>query len=165
MKYSKAEKDEARARLLAWLKPGDAVHTILRHCSRSGMSREIGVVLLPRKGRDYVLHPNHAVAVLLGERRGKRDGVIVGGCGMDMGFHIVYSLSQALFPSGYGCIGEGCLSNDHFNGDRDYTKHGAGLPRFAKGANVYTDAPLSWSKSGYIHWHRGGGYALRHVWL
>lgn len=161
MKYSKHEVDEALAKLREWIKPGDTVYTILRNVSRSGMSREIGVVLL-RDGTD--LHPNWSVARVLGERLGKRDGIIVGGCGMDMGFHLVYSLSSAMFPKGYGCIGKECRSNDHVNGDRDYTPHKAGEPRFAKDAK-YGDAPLSWAKAGAVHWHRDGGYALQHRWL
>jgi hypothetical protein len=30
----------------------------------------------------------------------KNNGVKVAGCGMDMGFHLIYSLSYALFPKG-----------------------------------------------------------------
>lgn len=98
-KYSKLEIAEARERLLEWLKPGDTVYTVLEHVSRSGMQREIRVVVpyTTDDGRVDFLHPNHAAAVLLGERQGKRDGLIVGGCGMDMGFHVVYGLSEALY--------------------------------------------------------------------
>lgn len=32
-------------------------------------------------------------------------------------------ISRVLYPQGFGCIGEGCPSNDHSNGDRDYTPH------------------------------------------
>lgn len=140
MKYSKQERDESLARLREWIKPGDTVYTILRNVSRSGMQREIGIVLLSneKNGRPIDLHPNHAVAVVLGERLGKRDGVIVGGCGMDMGFHIVYNLGRILWPDGFECIGEKlCRSNDHTNGDRNYKPH---------------------------H-HTDGGYALNHRWL
>lgn len=95
-----AERQEAKERLLEWLKPGDTVYTILRHRSRSGMSRVIGVVLL-KDGVD--LHPNYAVSKFLGWNLGKadRDGISVSGCGMDMGFHLVYELSQGLFGDGY----------------------------------------------------------------
>src|SRR3990172_2873899 len=98
---TKAERQamqDATEKLREWIKPGDTVYTILRHVSRSGMQREIGIVLL-KDGTD--LHPNYLVAKALGERVGKFDSVIVGGCGMDMGFHLVYNLSRALFPAGF----------------------------------------------------------------
>lgn len=135
-----AERDEARAKLRELVKPGDTVHTILRHVSRSGMQRSISVILaggdgpydatwLVARALRMPIDPNHY-------------GVKVGGCGMDMGFHLVYSLSYALWPEGHGCTGPGCPSNDHTNGDRDYTPH-----------------PVR------EHWHRDGGYALRQRWL
>ena len=145
-KYSKQERADALARLRDWLKPGDTVYTIVENVARSGMSREIRAVLLQpadsgrvRNGYAPVvdLHPNHAIATVLGYRQGKRDGCIVGGCGMDMGFHLVYNLSYTLFPDGFDCIGEGCNSNDHSNGDRDRTPHR----------------------------HKDGGYALKQRWL
>ena len=134
-KREQTEKDEAIAKLRELLKPGDTVYTILDHVSRSGMQREIRVVLLNADGSKVVdLHPNYLMAKALGYRQAKRDGLIVGGCGMDMGFHLVYNLSAVLFPEGFDCIGEGCPSNDHFN--RVDAKH-----------------------------HRDGGYALRQRWL
>lgn len=97
-KQQDKERDEAIAQLRKWLKPGDTVHTILRHVSKSGMSREIGVVIWV-KGCD--LHPNYTIAKALGLRQGKRDGLIMGGCGMDMGFALVYNLGRVLFPEGF----------------------------------------------------------------
>jgi hypothetical protein len=40
------------------------------------------------------------VADTLGWTRGNK-GIRVSGCGMDMGFHLVYSFAQALFKNGY----------------------------------------------------------------
>src|SRR5690242_7664671 len=117
-KAQRQERDDATTTLRGWIKPGQTVYTILRNVSRSGMSREIGIVLL-EDGVDR--HPNYMVGKALGYRVGKRDGLIVGGCGMDMGFHVVYHLARTLWPTGFGCIGKGCRSNDHINGDRDYT--------------------------------------------
>ena len=133
-KKTDAERAEAITKLREWLKPGDTVFTILRHVSKSGMSREIGVVIM-RDGAD--LHPNYLVAKAIGARIGKRDGVIMGGCGMDMGFALVYNLSSVLFRDGFDCIGDRCPSNDHSNGDRNYRPHR----------------------------HQSGGYALRQRWL
>ena len=97
MKVSKQEREECLDRLREWLKPGDTVYTILRNVSRSGMQREIGLVIF-KDGDD--LHPNYAASKVLGYRQGKHDGLIVGGCGMDMGFHVVHQLGMALWPAG-----------------------------------------------------------------
>lgn len=176
MRYTKTEVEESLANLREWIKPGSVVYTILRHVSRSGMSRNVSVVV-PFRG-DF-LHPNHAVAVVTGQPlvRGWNDSVKVGGCGMDMGFALVYGLSRRLFPEGYGCIGEGCPSNDHSNGDRDYTPHGSvGGCRAGKQPCVCHDES-SWAVGGWpngcsscgchrvTHWHKDGGYALKQRWL
>jgi hypothetical protein len=149
-KQAIAERDEARAQLAQWLKPGDTVYTILDHVSASGMSRAIRVVLMKCEGGKVTdLHPNHAVGKLLGLRHWRRDGrtqdaLVMGGCGMDMGFALVYELSSSLFRDGFGCTGQDCPSNAHRNGDRNRDPHTADKP----------------------HWHTdGGGYALKQRWL
>lgn len=112
-KTGKAERDEAIAKLREWLKPGDTVHTILDHVSASGMSRAIRIVILTCvDGKPDSLHPNYSVGKALGLRHWKRNGreqdaLVVSGCGMDMGFHIVYSLGRALFPDGFKVEGRG----------------------------------------------------------
>lgn len=89
------ERDEAMATLRRILKPGQTVYTILRHVSDSGMSRDIGIVLIQD---NLVFHPNYAVASVLDLRMGRSsDSVRVNGCGMDMGFSIVYDLGAALY--------------------------------------------------------------------
>ena len=146
-KRQKQERDEAIAELRKWLKPGDTVHTILRHVSRSGMQREISPIIHDADGPNDV---GYLAAPALGDRIGnKHGGIIMGGCGMDMGFALVYNLSHVLFPEGFGCIGERCPSNDHPNGDRSYRRHNEGKE----------------DPAGSAHWHRDGGYALRHRWL
>ena len=72
--------------------------TILKSVSSSGMSRDMKVIT-QYKGRviDITWYVSHASSVgQLKERNGQRV-VRVGGCGMDMGFHLVYSLSIALY--------------------------------------------------------------------
>jgi len=95
-RYSKTERASAIDRLREMLNPGDTVYTILRHVSKSGMTRHIGLVII-RDG--YTLHPNYNVAAAL-DLPLKRDAVSVSGCGMDMGFHIVYNLGMVLWPKG-----------------------------------------------------------------
>lgn len=95
--------EEQMARLREWFPKGSTVYTILRHVSRSGMMRTIGIVaLLVRDGKTDIRHPNYATATVLGiPRDEKSDGVRVRGCGMDMGFHVAYELSHRLYGDGY----------------------------------------------------------------
>lgn len=127
---------ESLESLRKWIKPGDTVYTILDHVSASGMSRAIRVVIpyvdpdrstivagevgnQVKPAVDFV-HPNFAVGKVLGLRHWKRNGhyqdaLIMGGCGMDMGFSLVYHLSSVLYPV-YRCLGKGkCPSNYHVN--------------------------------------------------
>lgn len=147
-KAQRTEQAAAIERLREWVKPGDTVYTILRHVSRSGMSRSISTVIDGEEGPNDI---SYMVARALGNRMDRdRGGVIVGGAGMDMGFHLVYNLSYCLWPNGFECVGAGdeskhwtrtgCPSNDHSN-QRE-------LPMVA-GSMVHSD----------------GGYALRHRWL
>ena len=132
-----AARNNAIQTLRDQIKPGTTLRTILRHTSRSGMSRSISVV---HDGEDIT----YLVARALGDNIDQRhDGIKVPGAGMDIGFRLVYSLSQTLFPLGFDCLGDRtadlprCPSNDHSNGDRDYTPH----------------------------LHQSGGFALRQRWL
>lgn len=112
-KAQKQQQTEAVAKLREWIKPGDTVYTVLRNVSRSGMSREIGVVLMRKDGG--TLHPNYLVSEALSIRMGKRDGIIMGGCGMDMGFELVYCLGRVLFPKGFDTTLPGTRAR---NGDK-----------------------------------------------
>lgn len=138
MKYSKEEVEKAREALLGWLKPGDTVYTIVRKVSRSGMQRHISLVIF----RDnQALHPNYSAAALLGYRvaRGYHDALVVNGCGMDMCFHVVYSLGRALWPKGFCQGGRGkkahkvhsCPTGSAANGctveDSGYALHNVNL--------------------------------------
>jgi hypothetical protein len=170
MAKTNPERDEAIARLHEWLKPGDTVYTIVRHVSRSGMSRDISVLIQTPEG---MIHPNWAVARATGMRlvtAGGHDAIRIGGCGMDMGFALVYELSHRLWPEGFGCVGDGCnggtrcRSNDHSNGDRDYTPHGSFAPKIA-GRDKPLASGLYPDKQVHEHWHRDGGYALHQEWL
>ena len=135
MKTTKAEQEEAIKDLREMVPPGSTVYTVLRHCSRSGMCRDIDC---------YIMQDNQPrwISRLVSKATGfgfneKKDAIRVGGCGMDMGFHIVYSLSRVLWRDNFTCIGKNCRSNDHTNGDKNY-------------------AP---------HQHSDGGYALNHRWM
>ncbi len=101
-RVSKADQAESIAKLREWLKPGDEVWTVLRHCSESGMLRVIQVVKLeakpPEAGVVFPIWMGYHVARALGwGYDDQREGVRVTGVGMDMGFHLIYALSWALW--------------------------------------------------------------------
>lgn len=135
------DRQEAIKRLRKEIKPGSTVYTISRHASRSGMSHSISVVQV--KGNGEIREWDHLAAVAIDAKVDQRHGGIkVGGCGMDMGFSIVYDLSHALYGGkhGYPCLGDKCPSNVHVN-DRN-------APR-GKGKGI----------------RHHDGYALNHRWL
>ncbi len=77
-------------------------YTLIRHVSRSGMSRTISVHYVHAATGD-LRHLNYVCAVLLGLAMDDlRDGVKVKGCGQDMGFALVYDLASAALGDGYG---------------------------------------------------------------
>lgn len=78
------------------------LYTVLRHKSRSGMQRKIDVIALVPTGdpKDPVnkFWLSYQAAEALGWRFSRDyDAVVVDGCGMDMGFHLVYTLSSIIF--------------------------------------------------------------------
>lgn len=101
----KSEEQRARELLLELFPRGSTVFTVIRHVARSGMMRVVGVLSIAPAIRDgldpglSILHPNNAVALLIGarSRHGSSDGVVVKGCGFDAGQHIVNALSWALY--------------------------------------------------------------------
>lgn len=109
-------REQAREKLRKWLPVGSTAYTILRHVSGSGMTRRISV-LVPLDGG--ILDVSGFVATALDYRRHERDGgVIVGGCGMDMGYHLVYCLSRSLYPDGFTVEGAG-RNGDTSGHDKD----------------------------------------------
>lgn len=137
-KKQQAERQEAIDKLREMLKPGDTVYTILRHVSRSGMRREISIAAGDVATASEL---TWLAAVATGDRIGKHAGIIIDGCGMDMGFSLVYNLSSVLYPRdrGWQCAGEQCGSNDHSN-------------------------PPYPERDGKML-HEDGGYALRQRWI
>ena len=93
------ERQQAVERLREMLKPGDTVYTTIKHVSRSGMQRSIDVHLI-RDNKPVWIAPAVAKAAdyPFDERR---EALKVSGCGMDMGFAVVYDLSRVLFPKGF----------------------------------------------------------------
>ena len=80
---------------------GSTAYTKLIHCSQSGMTRIIGVMGIKKNEPNYY---SYKVGELLDYKCSDKFGeygVKVGGCGMDMGFHLIYQLSSILYKDGY----------------------------------------------------------------
>lgn len=134
MDKKERDKQQAIEALKKLLHPGMTVYTVSKHTSQSGMMRVISLKVIID---NQVHNIDFPASVLLEGYSDRWDGCKIGGCGFDVGFESVYRIAYALFPDGFECIGDKCPSNDHNNGDRDYSPH---------------------------H-HKSGGYALKHEWM
>lgn len=95
MKYNQKEVDEARETLSHYIKNGVTIYTILRHVSRSGMSRDISVLLMVDNTPIFI---SWSTARVTGRRMSKErnhQAINVRGCGMDMGYDLASSLAYA----------------------------------------------------------------------
>lgn len=131
------DREDAVRRLRELLRPGMEVQCVMRHCSRSGMRRRISLVVVGKDGSVFHLDGLAARALQWSRvRQYPGDGVVVDGCGMDMGFHVVYSLSSLVF------------------GDYVVRLSGADRARLTRWKNTRG----KWSPTD-------AGYALTHHWL
>jgi predicted HAD superfamily phosphohydrolase len=100
VKISKTEKAEAvdLLRGLFDAAPKKTAYTVTRKVSSSGMTRRISVFVVDSDGdlRDISYYVGAVLGWSITDVMGHRT-VRVDGCGMDMGFHLVYSLSYALY--------------------------------------------------------------------
>ena len=92
--------DKARAEelLKEWFPKGSTAHTTVVHVARSNMSRHIKVFAITG---ERIQNISYYVAEYLDLRYTNKEAVFVGGCGMDMGFHLIYTLSNCLYDDGY----------------------------------------------------------------
>ena len=82
--------------LLRNAEKGSHVYTVLRHTSRSGMLRVIDLFMVV-EGNIQHLNPSKMAK----EWDKKNDGFRIHGCGMDMGFEMVYQLGLLYHGDGY----------------------------------------------------------------
>lgn len=102
-KQEKAQaQQEAVNTLLDMIKPNDLVYTALKSVSSGGMSRQIAVYLpyVNNEGQSRIKDITYFVGKALDLKVGSKDGLVVGGCGMDMGFNTIYNLGRTLWPNG-----------------------------------------------------------------
>lgn len=174
-----AEREQWTAEMRETLPPGSTVYTVLRNVSASGMTRSIDAYALTadpdEPDRIVKRWLSYRIAAILGyPYDDRRECVKVGGAGMDMGFHLIYSLSSRLYPDGFDCTGEHCPSNDHTNGSarpHEY-RPGSDNPADDPGCAQY-DRGMPNDRCGRSRaqhptlprHHGSGGYALRQEWL
>ena len=91
--------DYSKEMLLKNFPKGSTVHLVIRQVSRSGMYRHISVHGI--KNNTVYHYSFHVAKVLEWTYKDKTNAVGVGGCGMDMGFHRVYTLASVLYNDGY----------------------------------------------------------------
>jgi hypothetical protein len=166
MKYTKEEVSESRAKLLAILKPGDTVQCVLRNCSRSGMSRSIDLFVV--RGGELQQVTYWASRVLGDSIDRNNGGIKVPGCGMDMGFHLVYSLSRVLFRDGFAPMEIGIRPSDGKSVNINIGRGNNAGPLTR--AEIEAKTAKGWTFPGGRNgdtsgWDSDGGYALRHRWV
>jgi hypothetical protein len=96
-------REQCRAELRKIVKPGAKVYCVLRSVSGSGMSRRISLFVVRPKTKDRPAELSNIdglTATVTGFTLSDNGGIVANGCGMDMGFHLVYSLGRAIWPNG-----------------------------------------------------------------
>lgn len=105
---------DAADRLRELLHDDPTVHVLTRHVSQSGMQRRMSLFVV--SGGNLVDITARTAAVLGYRVRSEDHTIAVRGVGMDMQYHIVYSLSRAL----YSDIPADMIPTTHgYNSDRD----------------------------------------------
>jgi hypothetical protein len=106
VKTKDKEQTEAIASLRKLLKPGQTIYFVVTHVSKSGMQRSIEFYVpcfetYSGKRRLAISRITWEMSRALGYRVDQKNGgLVVRGCGMDMGFHCVYTLGHRLWPWG-----------------------------------------------------------------
>jgi hypothetical protein len=145
------------------LPPGSTVYTTVTHVARSGMTRWIRLLAF----RDNApLDISWQAARTMGWPVNSRnhEGIEVGGCGMDMGFHAVHTLSRYLYRDGFECIQyrvnpDGTLIDLYQVSDYDRSR------RCSSNDHSNRVDPASLIRDGEVYHDGDGGYALNQRWL
>jgi len=93
------ERQKAIAALKENLNTGTTIYTVLRSVNPSGMSRTMDLYVV---ANGEILRLTWSIAKVLDWTYDRRkEALRVEGCGMDMGCHTVYTLSEVIFGDGY----------------------------------------------------------------
>ena len=110
--------------LRAALPPGSTVTTYQSHRTASGTRCIVPLCIMDGKIWDI----SNLAARITGYKYSQKHGGVE--TGHEGGDALVMAIARALYPDGFECIGDAgpdsrhrCPSNDHYNGDRDFTPH------------------------------------------
>ena len=99
MRHTKEDKLLANETLFRILEKHEKIYCSVKHVANSGMSRHIAFYVADG---DKILTITRLIGVILDlPYRERTGGLFISGCGMDMGFHIVYNLGLVMFEDGY----------------------------------------------------------------
>lgn len=102
-KINNEDRNNAIKELKKLIGSGKTIHTIVRHVSASGMQRRISCfVPVKNKRLGVIVHEIQCIDWYIEKlgsykRHATKEGLIVNGCGMDMGFAVVYDVSSTLY--------------------------------------------------------------------
>ena len=100
IKAGRAElKAQCIVNLKALIKPGDTVRTSIKHVSSSGMQRRISFYIVDPRDQE-IINIDHYVSIITDYKLSDKGGLVVNGCGMDMGFAVVYELGATMWTNG-----------------------------------------------------------------
>jgi hypothetical protein len=89
------EINEMKQNAISLLSKTDRIYCILRSVTKSGTCRSISFHVVDNNKN--ILNINYYISVIVGYKFNKaRDGLVVKGCNMDMGFHVVHTLLREL---------------------------------------------------------------------
>ena len=97
------DKELSKERLLSdYLKDTKTVYTVLRGASSSGLTQYVSLMVpgLNHEGKPELYNITWHVSNVLGDKLHDKHGhrvIKLQGGGMDLGFHVVYSLSSVLY--------------------------------------------------------------------
>ena len=97
------DKELSKERLLSdYLKETKTVYTVLRGASSSGLTQYVSLMVpgLDHEGKPDLYNITWHASNVLGDKLHDKNGhrvIKVQGGGMDLGFHLVYSLSSVLY--------------------------------------------------------------------
>lgn len=134
-KEKEARRLEAIAYLRSFIKAGDDIMPVLTHVSSNGMSRRFKVFAFDERQKGNVKglrNISRFVSEAMGYKWNGEGSIVVGGCGMDMAFSVVYGLGSTLF--GHGKDSDAPKQNyiTGRNGDTEPETDGGYLLRYAR---------------------------------
>lgn len=102
MKYSKKDVEYAKTRLLEYLPKNATIFMYVQSVAKSGMSRWIKpIIFYEYEGEKYHHNIGYYIAKVCGLPLNTNGAVQIRGCGMDMGFALVYDLAYRLYDDPY----------------------------------------------------------------